>query len=51
MKKLTQKQIKNMIRLLEKGKPGPNIDAVVLIAANWWKNQTHEEWKTDGEVK
>ena len=37
-KPLTQKQIKNMIRLLEAGKPGPNIDAVVLIAANWWKN-------------
>lgn len=40
MKKLTQKQIKNMIRLLEAGKPGPSIDAVVLIAANWWTNHS-----------
>ena len=39
MKKLTQKQIKNMIRLLEKGVPGPNITTVVLAAANWWTNR------------
>ena len=49
MKKLTQKQIKNMIRLLEAGKPGPNIDAVVLIAANWWRNHGTGEGKEDIE--
>ena len=47
MKKLTQKQIKNMIRLLVAGKPGPNIDAVVLIEANWWKDQGDKKWKED----
>lgn len=49
MKKLTQKQIKNMIRLLEKGEPGPNIDAVILIAANWWRNHATGEGREDVE--
>ena len=47
MKKLTQKQIKNMIRLLEKGVPGPNIDTIVLIAADWWKKLGTGENKED----
>ena len=38
-----------MIRLLEAGKPGPNIDAVVLVAANWWRNLGDEKWKADIE--
>ena len=49
MKKLTQKQIKNMIRLLEKGVPGPNLNTIVLSAANWWRNHAEGTGKVDIE--